>query len=268
MTAVNRLHYHTAYMVSLESRLDQYFLVLSQEVANHPQVSNFFNQLVSISGSQLTALKKRLDTIAWGIDLPVSNLPSFEPKNSNFPVSSALQNASALINHAIVGYAMLRSIALRYRDSSLIGDDNTGDMAERHTKSYVKAVHEINKILHNVVLWEMETDGEICQCTCPSCGLGICMCAQGPRRTLSDIWQEPGPISTENNVFVHPPRPDSAADKAGLHQGDTVLAADGEELESHFTLQGKVSAHNSGEEVVLKVRRSTGEIEEVSVMCP
>jgi hypothetical protein len=163
---------------------------------------------------------------------------------------------------------MLRTIALRYRDSSLIGDNNTGDMAEQHAKNYVNAVHEINRSLHNIVLWEMDKDGHQCQCTCPSCGLGICMCAQGPRRTLSDIWLEPGPISTESEVFVHSPRPDSAAEKAGLRHGDSVLAADGQELESHFTLQGKVSAHDSGEEVVLQIRRSTGELDEISVTCP
>ena len=221
-----------------------------------------------ILDSRLTALQARLKPIAGDIDLPESSLPNFVSKIGNYPVSSALQCASALLNYAIVGYAMLRSIALRYRDSSLIGDDNTGDMAEQHTKNYVNAVHEINQSLHNVVLWEMDKDGETCQCTCPSCGLGICMCAQGPRRALSDIWLDPGPISNESDVFVHPSRPDGAADKAGLRHGDTVLAVDGQELESHFTLQGKVSAHESGEEVVLRVRRSAGELEEISVRCP
>ena len=268
MIASNRLHHHTAYMVSLESDLNKTLNDLSEQVASHPGVSESIKRFISISGSQLTALRARLNSIAGDIDLPDSSLPRLEPNVGNHPVSSALQNASALLNHAIAGYAMLRSIALRYRDSSLIGDDNTGDMAEQHTKSYVNAVHEINQALHNVALWEMEKDGETCQCTCPSCGLGICMCAQGPRRTLSDIWLETGPISTESDIFVHPPRPDSAADKAGLRHGDTVLAADGEELESHFSLQGKVSAHQSGEEVVLQVRRSTGEIEEISVTCP
>ncbi len=94
------------------------------------------------------------------------------------------------------------------------------------------------------------------------------MCAQGPRKTLSDVWLEPGPISTESDVFVHPPRRDSAADKAGLRHGDVVLAADGQKLESHFTLQGKVSAHESGEKVVLRIRRSTGELEEISITFP
>jgi len=57
------------------------------------------------------------------------------------------------------------------------------------------------------------------------------MCAYGPRRTLSNIWLEPGPISSESDVFIHPPGPNRAADMAGLRHGDTVLVADGQELE-------------------------------------
>ncbi len=268
MKTSNRLHHHAAYMVALESELNSTLEDLSEQAVNHPEVSESIKHFKSISDIHLTALQTRLKTIAGDIDLPDSDLPKFKPRIGNYQVSSALQNASALLNHTIVGYAMLRSIALRYRDSSLIGEDNTGDMAEQHTKNYVDAVHEINRSLHNVVLWEMDKDGQRCQCTCPSCGLGICMCAQGPRRTLSDIWLESGPISTESEVFVHLPRPDSAADKVGLRHGDIVLAADGQELESHFTLQGKVSAHDSGEEVVLQIRRSTGELEEISITCP
>jgi hypothetical protein len=231
-------------------------------------VLELFNQFCAISESQLQTLQARLKDIAGGIDVPASDLPEFELKIGNYPVSSALQHASAFLNYAIIGYAMLRSIALRYRDSSLIGDDNTGDIAEQHTKNYVNAIHRINQSLHNVVLWEMDNNSETCQCTCPSCGIGICMCAQGPRKTLSDTWLEPGPISIESDVFIHPPRPGSAADNSGLRPGDSVVAADDQKLESHFTLQQVVGAHESGEEIVLQIRRSSGELEEVSVTRP
>lgn len=268
MKTSNRLHHHTAYMASLEVELSSTLDGLSEQVVDHPEVSESIKHIKLISESHLAALQARLKTIVGEIDLPDSSLPKFKSVTENYPVSSALQNISAHLNHAIIGYSMLRSIALRYRDSSLIGNNNTGDLAEQHTKQYVNAVHEINRTIHSAVLWEMDQDGHQCQCTCPSCGLGICMCAQGPRKTLSDIWLEPGPISTESEVFVHSPRQDSAADKAGLHHGDVVLAADGQELESHFTLQGTVSAHEPGEKVVLRIRRNTGELEEISITCP
>lgn len=268
MSTPVRLHQHTASMVALESKLNLALEKLSEQVVDHPDVFELFNQFRTISESQLQALQARLKDIVGEKDVPAGDVPEFELKIGNHPVSSALQHASAFLNYVIVGYAMLRSVALRYRDSSIIGDNNTGDMAEQHTKNYVNAVHEINRSLHNVVLWEMDKDGETCQCTCPSCGLGICMCAQGPRRTLSDIWLEPGPISNESDVFLHPPRPGSAADVAGLCHGDTIVAADDQKLESHFTLQQVVGAHESGEKIVLQIRRSSGELEEVSVVRP
>ncbi len=143
-----------------------------------------------MSGAQRRTLELRLQAIAGDMALPVGAVAELVGGGSDYPVTTALQQASAVLNQAIIGYAMLRTIALRFRDSSLIGEGNTGDIAEQHTKNYVAAVHKVNQILHNVVLWELDRDGASCQCTCPSCGLGICMCAQGPRRTLSDTWAE------------------------------------------------------------------------------
>lgn len=268
MTTPNRLHHHTAKMLALEVGLNNALNTLSEQVANHPGVSEIFEYLCSTSKTQSQTLRIRLKSIVGEVDMPISDLPKFELNVGAYPVSSALQQASAFLNHAIIGYAMLRSIALRYRDSSLIGEDNTGDIAEQHTRNYVNGVHNINQSLHNVVLWEMDMDDETCQCTCPSCGLGICMCAQGPRRTLSDAWLEPGPISTESEVFLHSPRPGSAAVNAGLHHGDSIVAADGQKLESHFTLQSVVGAHESGEDIVLEIRRNSGELEEISITRP
>jgi hypothetical protein len=268
MSITNRLHQHAAKMVALEGDLQHALKQLSELAAGHPGTVGMLNDFAATSNTHLKTLKSRLETIAEVKEIAASDLAPMAITTESHPASFALQHASSILNSAIVGYAMLRSIALRYQDSSLIGDGNTGDIAEQHTKNYVRAVHRINQSLHNVVLWEMDRDSEACQCTCPSCGLGICICAQGPRRTFSDIWLEPGPISTENEVFVHPPRPGSAAEKAGLCHGDVVLAADGQELESHFTLQGIVSAHESGDEVVLQLRRNSGAIEEVPVKLP
>jgi membrane-associated protease RseP (regulator of RpoE activity) len=255
-------------MVAHEGSLANSLKELSEQSSDRPAVADLVRSFKEISVAHRQTLESRLTAVA-GETIPL-NADQIEPKRraSIYPVSSALQQTSAILNQAIIGYAMLRSIALRYRDSSLIGEGNTGDIAEQHTKNYVAAVHSVNQTLHNVVLWELDRENESCQCTCPSCGLGICMCAQGPRRTLSDIWAEVGPISNEAGVFVHPPRIGSAASEAGLRDGDVVVAADGQELDSHFTLQGIVSGHQSGEAIELRVRRSSGEHEDVIVVRP
>jgi membrane-associated protease RseP (regulator of RpoE activity) len=118
---------------------------------------------------------------------------------------------------------MLRSIALRYRDGILAGENNTGDMAERYLGSYVRHMHHIYRVLNDAVLWELEQNGETCQCTCPSCGHGICVCSQAPRKTLSDIWSEAGPIADDDSVYIHRPRLGSPAEQAGLSAGDQIL---------------------------------------------
>ena len=268
MPAPRRLHRHMAKLVVLEANLETTLDRLSKQVFDHPDVAALIRSFQEVSGAQRQTLEARLQAIAGDMALPDGAVAEFDGGGSAYPVSTALQHASAALNQAIIGYAMLRTIALRFRDSSLIGEGNTGDIAEQHTKNYVGAVHKINRTLHNVVLWEMDEEGATCSCTCPCCGLGVCMCAQGPRKTLSDAWTELGPISDEAEVFLHPPRPGSAAAHAGLVHGDVIVAVDGQELESHFTLQGVVGGHQSGETIELRVRRGSGELEDITVMRP
>lgn len=268
MPKTNRLHSHVAEMVVLETAIEITLDKLSDQASDHPEVSELISSFCEQAGSHRSIMEARLQTLAGNMDLPASIALDIDNRHGDYPVSTALQQASTVMNHAVTGYAMLRSIALRFRDSALIGEGNTGDIAEQHTKTYVEAVHKIDQTLHNIVLWEMDLEGVECLCTCPCCGLGVCLCAQGPRRTLSDAWVEVGPISDEAEVFIHPPRLGSAAATAGLQHGDVIIAADGKDFESHVTLQGIVAGHESGETIELHVRRSSGKLEDITVVRP
>ncbi len=46
------------------------------------------------------------------------------------------------------------------------------------------------------------------------------------------------------------------------------MAADSQMLDSHFTLQGIVSGHQSGEAIELRVLRGAGEQEDIAVVQP
>ncbi len=268
MTAANRLHRHMAQMVALETSIAKTLDQLSKRASDHPDVAALIRSFHEMSVAQRQTLEARLQEVAGDITIPNRSVAEFDGGDGGYPVSSAFRQASAALNQAIFGYAMLRTIALRFRDSPMIGEGNTGDIAEQHTDNYVGAVHKINQMLHSVVLWEMDQEGSACLCNCPCCGLGVCLCAVSPRKTLSDAWAKVGPIADEVEVFVHPPRSGSAAANAGLLHGDNILAVDGQELQSYSTLQSAVGEHQSGEAIKLRVRRGSGALEEITVVRP
>ncbi len=268
MTTPSRLHRHMAQMVALEASIEKTLDQLSKQASNHPDVAALVRGFHEMSGAQRQILEARLHAVAGDIAIPDRAVAEFDGGGSGYPVSSALRHASAALNQAIFGYAMLRTIALRFRDGPMIGEGNTGDIAEQHTESYIGAVHKINQMLHNVVLWEMDREGSACLCDCPCCGLGICLCAVSARTTLSDSWVKVGPIADEAGVFLYPPRSGSAAANAGLHKGDVIVAVDGQELQSYSALQSAVRGHQSGEAIELRVRRGSGELDEITVVRP
>jgi PDZ domain-containing protein len=267
LASSKRLSQHLAKMLTLETTNAQLLLLLSNQAALHKEASSLLLRIRETTLTHQTSLQTRLDTVAPEFPRAEAPLPRANAVDTSYLVSAALQSASIILHQAIMGYAMLRTIALRNRDSILSGEDNTGDLAAESAKAYAGAVHMINQLIHDVVLWEMDQDGEICKCTCPSCGLGICLCAQAPRRTLSDTWTELGPISTDTAVTVQTPRPGSIAEQSGLQAGDVIVSADGKDLESHFMLQGIISGHHSGEAMELTVRRVSGKIEPIVLVC-
>ncbi len=265
---VNRLHRHMAQMVALEASIETTLDQLSKRASDHPDVAALVRSFHEMSVAQRQTLEARLHAVAGNIAIPDRAVTEFDGGGGGYPVSTALRHASVALNQAIFGYAMLRTIALRFRDSPMIGEGNTGDIAEQHTYNYVGAVHKINQMLHTVVVWEMDREGSACQCTCPCCGLGVCLCALSPRKTLSDAWAKVGPIADEVEVFLSPPRSGSAAANAGLLHGDIIVAVDGQKLDSYSTLQSVVGGHQSGEAIELRVRRGSGELEEITVVRP
>ena len=266
MVNPSRLITHVAEMIAAEAALETRLDELARRSQDFGVASQLLQELQSMAAAQFNALQLRYGEIGGSGPRSDESTPTNPEGLQDYPVTSALSHASGDINRAIAGYAILRSIALRHRDSSLIGEGNTGDLAERHMKNYVGALHRISQVLHNAVLWELDRDNSECQCTCPSCSIGICMCAQGPRRTLSDIWADAGPICNETAVYVHTPRRGSAAEVAGLRPGDTILKADGKELETHFVLQEIVGGHAHGENIELSVERVSGDIEMVTIV--
>jgi S1-C subfamily serine protease len=85
------------------------------------------------------------------------------------------------------------------------------------------------------------------------------------RSVQGNAWCNGG-IPAEAGVFVHSPPKDSAVGKAGLQHGDTIVTADGQDIDAFGTLQAVVREHASGETINLQVRRAGGQIEDVAVL--
>ena len=254
--------------VALETAMAESLGRLSKQAATHGDVAAVLEQVKEMSVERRQTLEARLRAVAGNVDIPNRAMGEFGGEDNAYPVSAALQQASMINNQAIFDYAMMLSIANRFRDNYSASETNTADLAKLHTENCVSAAHRITRMLHDVVVWELDREGIECQCACPCCGLGICLCSVSPRTVLGDAWANAGSISGGPEVFIHPPRSGSAAAGAGLHHGDLIVAVDGQDLQNYSTLQGAVKEHRTGEPIELRVRRASGEVEDVTVTRP
>lgn len=264
MTKTARLLFHLVKLTGTETALNAFVQEFAPHIQSYIVGKRLLDLIRQISVTHHSALQSRIDKLT-------SAAPSVSPVwqgwrfdcDEGQPVTSGLTQLLGLLNQQVASYAVLRAIALRAHDSILNERENTADLALAHMRAYVEQIHAVFQILHEALLWEMERAGECCTCSCPACSHGICLCGQGARRSLSDVWQEFGPISQDDSVYLHPPRGGSAAGAVGLGPGDRILSAAGHPLKTHFVLQQILQAHEKGDHIPLSVRRSDGELEDV-----
>ncbi len=177
-----------------------------------------------------------------------------------------------LVNQAALGYAILHAVAHRYFDGPQQG--TTAELAENHLKDYAQMVQSINVAISETTIREIGRLGQECQCQCPSCGLGLCLCSPHGTNTIVDIWRGSVGIPVTKGTVgmgVRPPRHGSSAAGAGIRLGDSVIAIDGRDVkdeswESIRTMQEAISGHQAGETVRIRLRRGTGDTEEISLV--
>jgi C-terminal processing protease CtpA/Prc len=264
-------------MVAIERQLDGYFGGQLQEGARHPKVAEAIERFHHMVRSQREALEARLQTVGGqkvtsptriaAVPLPLAADRRHE--ESDRAASAALHTLYSAFNHAAFGYAMLHAVAHRSFDSQAEG--NTADLAEAHLRGYAAAAQEINQMVSDVIVRELSQREQPCQCRCPSCGLGICLCASHGTSTVNQVWRETSPAAPSGGIWVRPPRRDSVAARVGLREGDRIIAVDDQEIASDLdigSMQAAIRKHQSGEEIRLQVRRVTGESQEVTVTRP
>ena len=262
----NELQQRVVDMVILESQIEEALDQRLKEVQDHAEAAEAVQRFQTMVKDQRGALRARLQNIGGSEPDPASAIAPFgmtatlPDKGGTRAVSQALHAISTTFSHAAFGYAMLHTVAHRFNDRA--GEGNTADMAEEHRRSYADASQAIHQLIPDVVIWEMGQDGE-CACTCPACSLGICLCWHAHVDSLMPVSP-----AEEGGILVRQPKANSAALQAGLRQGDVILAADDQQIQTFQELQAGVRKHEPGDAVHLRVKRGPGEPLEVAVTRP
>ncbi len=256
-------------MLALENHIEAVLGPMSEQTREYAEASDSLKRFAATARAHETTLQVRLEKMGHkqGYSASSQALPA-EKSGTLPPISSALQSVSALFSRAILGYAILHVMAHRFYDSQ--EDGNTADLAERHLHDYAKASQEINQLVSDTVVWDLGRAGQDCQCQCPSCSLGVCLCSPHGTTTVDQILRETMQGDKQHDrqgILVRPPKKGSPAARVGLQPGDTVLAIDGQEVsESNLgAVQSAVRKHGQGEEVRLYVRRRSGETQDFLV---
>lgn len=268
-----RLLSQLAIMIDIEAAIEQRLDELNPAVAGHAIVSALLEGFKAMSRDHRQALENRLNTLTIGERSSSARSTIYAAgvlsQPGEYPVSSALQEIYTLHSRALIGYALLGSLASRSLDSNRIADEGTSThLAIQHTDDYVRAIQKVSRLINDVVLWELDRDGVECQCLCPSCSAGICLCAVWWRNVLGEAWAEAGPINNDVGIYVQQPKQGSAATQAGLVRGDIILAVEGHAIESLSDVQSALRDGQPGAVIQLTVCRHSGVLEEIALVSP
>ena len=257
---------YVADLLVLEGQVQRLLGHHAHDIADHPGAATAlgrFQEMVEAHRATLTARLSALGGTQVNEPARLTTLPVPSerplPMAGSHGVSRALHAWFSAFSHLTFAYGVLHAVAHRFYDSQ--GDGNTAeDLAEVHLRRYAGASQEINQLLSEVVVWELGAAGEDCRCQCPSCALGICLCAPHGTITVNRAWRETTRAPTGPGIEVRPARADSPAARAGLNAGDRVVAVDDDQLPTDLevmTLQNAIRAREAGQAILLQVLRGS-----------
>jgi len=262
----NRLQPYMAVVMELENEAQKRLRTWGTSVSVHPEARAAVDRLRTLVHGQTEAWRARMQAVGDKFASPEQKslnnkltvrVPAHRGANT---ISETLHEITTTCAHLAFEYAKVHAIAHRFFDRT------TADLAEKHMRTYAGVVQDLNRLVSDVVVWELTRRGQECQCQCPSCGLGVCVCAPHGTLTVEEVWGQPA--TSLAGMLVRPPRANSTADQAGLRAGDVVVAVDDQEIRSVDDMQLAIRKHNPGEQFRLQVRREANEILEVSVTRP
>lgn len=167
-----------------------------------------------------------------------------------------MQHAFELLAGATIRYAALLPVANRNRDSAITAPEGTtSHLVRDHLQEHLAAMGQVAGLIQHAVLAELTVDGYDCRCTCPACGIGLCVCGIGARAVLNEAWMAGRPQPQSDALLLSEPRKSSAAASAGVQNGDLLEEVDGVPLESFAQLQTTIKSHELGDTVKIGLLR-------------
>ena len=251
-----------AELLALERAILLRVAELRARTGDRAQAGTLLSEIEQLAQAHAANLRTRLEGTPVDLDQPAAALLSLTPAPAHHSASSALRDAYTIVQQAVIGYSALQPIANRMRDSWVTGaeEGTTAHIARDHLQQYTAAAGRLVTALHDLVVDELDTVGEDCRCTCPSCGIGVCICAISARGVIAQAAVAARPPLAEHGIELRPPRPGSAAAAAGLQPGDLITAVDGTVVEATSALLGLVRDHQPGDIMQFTVRRAGDEV--------
>ncbi|MDP6823167.1 MAG: PDZ domain-containing protein [Dehalococcoidia bacterium] len=252
MTAIDlsdRLRVALTGMLAQETAIHATAGHLSGRVSDHGPTPDLLAGIRQISGNHLTAIRERLGVLPE--DETPAEIGSLSGDHTGFaewhPVSDSLCTMYSLMGEAVIRYSAMQPITNRLADSWAVASEGTSaHIARAHTQEYLALMGRITNVVHDAVIWELDQDGLECLCTCPSCSLGVCLCAVAARGILAPALASAMPRVTESGIEVLRPRTGSAGERAGMLQGDVVVAVEGAPIGTIPEFQATIQGHEPG----------------------
>jgi hypothetical protein len=230
-------------LVALESRLDESIAALSAGTTGYLEAPTIVETLRSLVAGQREALRAHLEGLGEK-DVPL--VPQA------ISATTALGDVASALTETALAYAALHALAHRFYEV------DTANLADRHRATYLQALGAVHRAVADMVVQEVLDAGHACRCECPACAPGICLCWHvhvDPETT--------GVETPSEGIIVRAPRSQSNAELAGIRHGDVILAIDGQEIRSYQDVLDRMRDHQPGDDVSLRVRRGTGDVEEL-----
>ena len=244
-------------LLSIETQLGFELSILGVAAEGDPEATALLHSIAFLAETHANRLRDRIE--ALGLASPAQATGIRIPSEAMGP-EQALRRVFVLLSEAVIGYAALSPVCNRFRDSPITAHEGmTSHLARDHSQDYLSAMGRLGGAIQGVIIRELVSQGYECQCTCPACGLGLCVCGLGARAGFSEAWVAARPVSGDADLAIPKPRATSAAAVAGFQDGDQLINCDGALIASYPQLQTTIKGHEMGEEIRFTIRRDGSE---------